>query len=229
MMQKMNSIKVQTEKGTAMKKVIIAAMVLGLAMAWQWCEAPQALAQEQEQAQAEVEAPAGGGWFCPWCGRGDGQGYQEEYDRGYDRGSGRGYGRGYGRDYDSGYDGYGRRGRRHMMGRDYGTWDEYHGRGYGPGPMMGDDWGRWHDGRHGRGMRFWGRGAADERWRTQTPLDQEQAKDLLRGSVSDNPNLTVGDARDKGEYFEVDIVTKDGSLVETMEVHKESGWVRRSR
>jgi hypothetical protein len=60
------------------------------------------------------------------------------------------------------------------------------------------------------------------------PLTKEQAKQLLENYVaySNNPNLKLGAISDKGDVFEATVVTKDGSLVETIQVDKKTGWFR---
>jgi hypothetical protein len=41
-----------------------------------------------------------------------------------------------------------------------------------------------------------------------------------------NPNLKLGEIKDKDAYFEVQIVTKNNVLVDTILVDKQTGWVR---
>ncbi len=41
-----------------------------------------------------------------------------------------------------------------------------------------------------------------------------------------NPNLKVGEVSDKGDVFEATVVTKDGALVEKIQVNKKTGWFR---
>jgi hypothetical protein len=96
-----------------------------------------------------------------------------------------------------------------MMGPGYG-----HG-GMGPG-MMGP-----YGGRGGRGPGYGGYESAE-------PLTQDQAKVLVERSISltRNPNIKLGMMRDKKKYFEAEIVTKDGSLVDTIQVDKKTGWFR---
>ena len=43
---------------------------------------------------------------------------------------------------------------------------------------------------------------------------------------SRNPNLKPGDIEEKERYFVVDILTNDGSLVDKMQVDKETGMMR---
>jgi hypothetical protein len=42
---------------------------------------------------------------------------------------------------------------------------------------------------------------------------------------SRNPNLKIGEVEDKGPVFEVEIVTKEDSLVDKLVVNKETGWI----
>jgi hypothetical protein len=60
------------------------------------------------------------------------------------------------------------------------------------------------------------------------PLEKEDVKTILenRLSGSRNPNLKVGKIEDKGFYFEAEITTKDGSLVDKLQVDKETGRMR---
>jgi len=41
-----------------------------------------------------------------------------------------------------------------------------------------------------------------------------------------NPNLKLGEIEDKGNAFEAEIQTKDGSLVDRILVDKYTGWMR---
>jgi hypothetical protein len=41
-----------------------------------------------------------------------------------------------------------------------------------------------------------------------------------------NPNLKVGKVTEKGEYFEVDIMTKNNDLVDKLLVDRKTGWMR---
>ncbi len=60
------------------------------------------------------------------------------------------------------------------------------------------------------------------------PLTQEQAKTLVEDYLknTNNPNLKLGAFSDKGDVFEADIVTKDGSMVDKIQVDKNTGWFR---
>lgn len=62
------------------------------------------------------------------------------------------------------------------------------------------------------------------------PLNKEQAQKLLQNYVlrTRNPNLKTGELLDKGAVFEATVVTKEGSLVEKIEIDKNTGFFRRS-
>lgn len=96
------------------------------------------------------------------------------------------------------------------------------GRGMGPG-MMHRGYDRGWGGRHGMMGPDYGRyGKPPE------PLNKDQARLLVENYLRNrrNPNLKVGDVTDKEEVFEATIVAKDGSLVDKLEVDKETGWFR---
>lgn len=60
------------------------------------------------------------------------------------------------------------------------------------------------------------------------PVTQDQAKQLLEDHLryTKNPNLKLGDILDKGELYEADVLTKDGSLVDKIQVNKKTGYLR---
>ncbi len=58
------------------------------------------------------------------------------------------------------------------------------------------------------------------------PLSADQAKALVEQHISGNPNLKAGKVTPKEGFYEVDIVTKDGSLVDKIQVNKQTGWFR---
>lgn len=106
------------------------------------------------------------------------------------------------------------------------------GGGWGMGPgMMGPGYGR------GPGMHHWGMGPGygmrpgygyGQPYRQlREPLGKDDAKALVEDYLkfSRNPNLKVGEIEDKGQAFEVEILTKDGSLVDKLAVNKETGWM----
>jgi hypothetical protein len=92
------------------------------------------------------------------------------------------------------------------------------GSGMGPG-MMGE-------GRMGPGMM--GQGYGHEYQREGKPLTEQdvRAKEENYLKATRNPNLKVGKITDKDQYFEVEIVTKDNSLVDKIIVDKQTGWTR---
>jgi hypothetical protein len=159
-----------------------------------------ALAQQGQQAQP----PAG--WYCPWCGQGQGM-----------MGPGMGYGgQGMGPGMmHRGMHGYGmQRGMQHGMQ---------------PGMHRGMRGGR---GMHGD----WCRGApqyapkqqyAPRQQQQVAPLAQEDAKQILEQYVARNPNVKVGSIQEQEDVFKAKIVTTEGeNLVETVLVDKETGWVK---
>ena len=58
------------------------------------------------------------------------------------------------------------------------------------------------------------------------PLSADQAKALVEQDIRGNPNLKAGKVISKDDAYEVDIVTKDGSLVDKIQVNKQTGWFR---
>jgi hypothetical protein len=58
------------------------------------------------------------------------------------------------------------------------------------------------------------------------PLSKDQAKALVEQYVHTNPNLKVGQVTDKNGIYEVNVVTKDGSLVDKIQVNRQTGWFR---
>lgn len=60
------------------------------------------------------------------------------------------------------------------------------------------------------------------------PLSKDQAKALVDQHIqsSRNPNLKIGPVVEKDGVYEVSVVTKDGSLVDKIQVNKQTGWFR---
>jgi hypothetical protein len=59
------------------------------------------------------------------------------------------------------------------------------------------------------------------------PLTADQAKAMVEQQISGNPNLKAGKVTEKDGVYEVDIVTKkEGSLVDKVQVNKQTGWFR---
>ena len=111
-----------------------------------------------------------------------------------------------------------------MMGRGYGP-------GYGMGPgMMGQGYGM------GPGMMGPGNGYGQQYGpqygrqyqQSQNPLDKNQAKQQVENYLSSmrNPNLKLGKIEEKGNNYQVNIETKEGSLVDKLLVDKNTGWMR---
>lgn len=108
----------------------------------------------------------------------------------------------------------------------YGMGPGMMGRGFGWGGMMGPDrdpdeyWGRGGMMGYGHGYRSYNRSGK--------PMTMDQAKVLLEHYLNTigNPNLKGGKVTDKESYFEAEVVTKDGSLVDRLKVDKKTGWMR---
>lgn len=121
-----------------------------------------------------------------------------------------------------------------MMGQGYGMGFGMMGRGYGMGPgMMHGGWGMGPGMRWGRGMDpaygQYGPGYPGSRYQQpQKPIETDDAKKMLENYLESigNPNLKLGKIKGKGEAFEAEILTKDGSLVDKIIVDKGTGWMR---
>jgi hypothetical protein len=152
---------------------------------------------------------------------------------------GRGYGYGYGMGPGMMGPGYGYGMGPWMMGPGYGygmmhPWMMGPGCGYGMGPWM---MGRGRGYHMGPGMMGWGYGMGPwmmgpgyygSQYGPQKPLDSKEAKETLEDYLKSirNPNLKVGKIEDKGNHFEVNIVTKDNDLVDKIDIDKNTGWMR---
>jgi hypothetical protein len=56
------------------------------------------------------------------------------------------------------------------------------------------------------------------------PLTQEQAKDIVANYVKRlNPNLTVGNVKDNGSFYEAEIVAEDNEVIQLVGIDKQSG------
>jgi hypothetical protein len=97
----------------------------------------------------------------------------------------------------------------HMMGPGY------------RGTLMGPGYGNYTMG-PGDGY-CWGNTSGTEEGK---PLTSKDTEAILKDYVGGNPNLKVGEIKDKGTYFEGTIVTKDNSLVAKYGIDKDTGWVR---
>ena len=114
------------------------------------------------------------------------------------------------------------------------------GQGYGPGYGMGS--GMMGQGNNsgygmGQGMMDSGNGYGQQngpqygrqyQQPRQTPLDRNQAKQEVENYLRSrrNPNLQLGKIEEKGNGFQINIVTKDGSLVDKILVDKNTGRMR---
>jgi hypothetical protein len=86
------------------------------------------------------------------------------------------------------------------------------------GPGMTGQQG-WHSGQGTYG----GQGAYGQRGTVSTAT---QAESVVRGQIVRNPNLATGQVEDRGDAYMVDVVTRDGSLVDRVLVQKNNGSVR---
>ena len=142
-------------------------------------------------------------------------------------GPGYGYGSSPGQNYNycpygGNYNGSGYGMGRGMMGPGYGygMGPGMMGPGYGMGPgMMGPGYGYGYGPQYGYGQQY---------RQPSTPLSEDQAKQEVGNYLSStrNPNLKMGKIEDKGNDYEVNIETKDGSLVNKILVNKDTGWMR---
>lgn len=59
----------------------------------------------------------------------------------------------------------------------------------------------------------------------KTPITIEEAKTVMKRYLDKraNPNLKLGKVMDKGQYYEIEIVTKDDSLVDKIMLDKKTG------
>lgn len=120
-----------------------------------------------------------------------------------------------------------------MLGLPYVQAQQQQGPPQGSGwmcPMMGQGGGMMHHGgmmQHGSGM---GCCAMMNRNPSGAPLTKEQAKQVVDDYVrnTNNPNIKVGEVAEKGDVFEATVVTKEGSLVEKIQIDKNTGWFRRA-
>jgi hypothetical protein len=96
-----------------------------------------------------------------------------------------------------------------------------HGHMMGPG-MMGPGYGYGNRPRSGYGY------GPPQQQQPSEPLSKDQARQEVENylSATRNPNLKTGKIEDKGNDYEVNIETKDGSLVNKILVNKDTGWMR---
>ena len=91
----------------------------------------------------------------------------------------------------------------------------------GPG-MMGPGYGM------GPGMMGPGYGYGPQYQQPQKPLEKSDVETMMKNYLASvrNPNLKLGKIEEKDSGFEVDIVTKNNSLVDKILVDKNTGWMR---
>jgi hypothetical protein len=58
------------------------------------------------------------------------------------------------------------------------------------------------------------------------PLTADQAKTMVEQNIADNPNLKSGKVSERDGVYEVEVVTKNGSLVDKVQVNRQTGWFR---
>lgn len=112
----------------------------------------------------------------------------------------------------------------------------YMGPGYGGGYGMGPGMMRGYGGGYGMGPGMMGYGGggygpgygSGPQYRPPAkPLNEKEAKAQVENYLKStrNPNLKVGSVSDKGNAFEVDILTKNNSLANKILVDKNTGWM----
>jgi len=148
-----------------------------------------------------------------------GQGYGPGYGMGPGM-MGQGYGPGYGMGPGMMGPGYGNGmgpGMGQGYGPGYGMGPGMMGPGYGYGQQYGPQYGRQYGPQYGRQYQ-----------QSQKPLDRNQAKHEVENYLGSmrNPNLKLGKIDEKGNNYQINIVTKDGSLVDKILVDKNTGWMR---
>lgn len=90
------------------------------------------------------------------------------------------------------------------------------GRGMGPG-MMGPGSGGQYGPQYG-----------PQYQQPREPMEEKDAKAMLENYIQStrNPNLKLGKIKEKENYFEAEILTKENSLVDKILVDKFNGWMR---
>jgi uncharacterized membrane protein YkoI len=58
------------------------------------------------------------------------------------------------------------------------------------------------------------------------PLTADQAKAMVEQNIAGNPNLKAGKVSERDGAYEVEVVTKNGSLVDKVQVNRQTGWFR---
>lgn len=108
-----------------------------------------------------------------------------------------------------------------------GWWCPWCGRWEGPGTMGPGMMGRGMWGSGGMGMhQGWGMRSPDRQ--PAQPLSLDQAKLLMENQLrsANNPNLKLGKLTEEKDHFLGEITTKDGSLVDRIQVDKITGGMR---
>ncbi len=58
------------------------------------------------------------------------------------------------------------------------------------------------------------------------PLTADQAKAMVEQNIAGNPNLKAGKVTEIDGAYEVEVLTKNGSLVDKVQVNEQTGWFR---
>ena len=71
-------------------------------------------------------------------------------------------------------------------------------------------------------------GSEGDDMRPGSPLTLDDAKAMVESRLEfmRNPNLKMGGVTDQGATFEAEVLTRDGSLVDKLVIHKTMGWMR---
>jgi hypothetical protein len=95
--------------------------------------------------------------------------------------------------------------------------------------MMGMNGRSWMGMGPGMMQQGWSRGGCPrDKAGNLAPIEKDEAKMLMKNYVAANPNLKIGKITEKDDMYVGEVVTKDGSLVENLEVDKNSCMMRRS-
>lgn len=114
-----------------------------------------------------------------------------------------------------------------MMGPGYGGKHHMMGPGYGRHHMWEDD-GDWQRGSEKGEKKRSKKSAISKSTRKTEALSPSDARVIVKDYLKStrNPNLKLGKVSDAGEAYQAEILTRDGSLVDTLLVDKESGAMR---
>lgn len=101
------------------------------------------------------------------------------------------------------------------------------GPGYGRHHMWEDD-GDWQRGSEKGEKKRSKKSAISKSTRKTEALSPSDARVIVKDYLKStrNPNLKLGTVSDAGEAYQAEILTRDGSLVDTLLVDKESGAMR---